>query len=38
VLRTSLKFRLQRMGILNFAMFNPRGAKMAPDYYEPVAR
>ena len=38
VLKTSLKFRLQRMGISSFAMFNPRGAKVFPDYYEPVAR
>jgi glycosyltransferase involved in cell wall biosynthesis len=38
VLMTSLKFRLQRMGVRKFGMFNPGGAKMAPDYYEPVAR
>lgn len=33
VLKTSLKFRLQRMGISSFAMFNPRGANMAPDIW-----
>jgi hypothetical protein len=38
VLGTSLKFRLQKMGISSFAMFNSRGAKMARDYYEPVPR
>ena len=38
VLGTSLKFRLQRMGILSFAMFNSKGAKMARDYYESVPR
>jgi len=38
VLRTSLKFRFQRMGILSFAMFNPTGDKMPSDYYEPVER
>ena len=38
VLATSLKFRFQRMGLGNFGIFNPRGAKMVPDYYEPVTR
>jgi len=38
VLKTSIKFRLQRMEISSFAMFNPRGAKLVPEYYEPVAR
>jgi glycosyltransferase involved in cell wall biosynthesis len=28
VLKTSLKFRLQRIGIASFAMFNPKGAKV----------
>ncbi len=38
VLKTCLKFRVQKMGIASFAMFNPRGGKLAPDYYERVAR
>ncbi len=36
VLRTSLKFRLRRMGISSFAIFNPTGAKLVHDYYEQV--
>jgi glycosyltransferase involved in cell wall biosynthesis len=38
VLKTSLKFRLQKMRIASFAIFNPRGGKLIPDYYERVAR
>jgi len=38
VLATSIKFRLQKMRMGSFAIFNPRGAKIAPDYYEPLAR
>jgi len=38
VLKTSLKFRLQKMGLSSFAIFNPKGAKLVTDYYEPVAR
>jgi len=38
VLKTSLKFRIQKMGLYNFAIFNPRGRKAALDYYEPVAK
>ena len=36
VLKTSLKFRLGRMGIPSFAIFNPRGTKLGHDYYEQV--
>lgn len=37
VLKTSLKFRLRRMGISNFAIFNPKGAKLVTDYYKQVS-
>ena len=36
VLWTSLKFRLQRMGIGRFAIFNAKGTKLIHDYYERV--
>ncbi|MEK6320296.1 MAG: glycosyltransferase family 2 protein [Acidobacteriota bacterium] len=38
VLATSFKFRLQKMGLRNFKIFNPKGAKLVRDYYEPVAK
>jgi glycosyltransferase involved in cell wall biosynthesis len=38
VLKTSLKFRIQKMGLYNFAIFNPQGRKTALDYYEPVTK
>lgn len=38
VLATSCKFRLQRMGLGSFKIFNPKGAKLVRDYYEPVAK
>ncbi len=37
VLATSLKFRLQKMGLLRFRMFDPSGKKLAADYYQRVA-
>lgn len=36
VLWTSLKFRLQRMGIGSFAIFDAKGTKLIHDYYEKV--
>lgn len=36
VLWTSLKFRLQRMGILSFAIFDAKGTKLIHDYYKKV--
>ena len=36
VLLTSLKFRLQRIGIAHFKLFNRTGNKLAHDYYERV--
>jgi glycosyltransferase involved in cell wall biosynthesis len=36
VLATSIKFRLQRMRLANFKLFNVTGNKLAPDYYERV--
>ncbi len=38
VLKTSIKFRLQQMGIWNFALFNPIGAKLVPNHTEPAAK
>ena len=32
VLATSLKFRLQKMGLAKFRIFNPRGRKLFEDY------
>ncbi|SPE31673.1 Glycosyl transferase, family 2 [Acidobacteriia bacterium SbA2] len=37
VLATSLKFRLQRMGLVNSRIFNPQGQKLLSDYYHEVA-
>jgi glycosyltransferase involved in cell wall biosynthesis len=37
VLATSLKFRLQKMGLLRFKMFDPSGKKLATGYYQRVA-
>ncbi len=36
VLATSLKFRLQKMGLARFKIFNSSGSKLAPDYYQRV--
>ena len=36
VLRTSLQFRLQRMGLGRFRMFNREGGRLGLDYYEQV--
>lgn len=36
VLWTSLKFRLQRMGIGSFAIFNTKGTRLVHDYYDKV--
>jgi glycosyltransferase involved in cell wall biosynthesis len=36
VLATSLKFRLQRMRLGAFRIFNPHGANLVTDYYEQV--
>jgi glycosyltransferase involved in cell wall biosynthesis len=36
VLLTSLKFRLQKMRMANFRIFNTRGNALAPDYYEHI--
>ena len=38
VLATALKFRIQRMHIATFAIFNRRGAKLLQDYYQLVAK
>ncbi len=37
VLATSLKYRLQRIGLASFRLFNIGGQKLATDYYEQVA-
>jgi glycosyltransferase involved in cell wall biosynthesis len=37
VLLTSVKFRLQRMGLGSFSIFNSRGNKLVQDYYTAVA-
>jgi glycosyltransferase involved in cell wall biosynthesis len=37
VLATSMKFRLQRMGVASFSIFNARGNKLVQDYYAMVA-
>ena len=37
VLATSVKFRLQRMGLGRFSIFNSRGNKLVQDYYAMVA-
>lgn len=36
VLATSLKFRLQKMGVLKFRIFNPQGRKLFDEYYHEV--
>lgn len=36
VLATSLKFRLQKMGLARFRIFNPQGRKLFEDYYHEV--
>ena len=38
VLVTSLKFRVQRMGLMSFTIFNSSGSKLASDYYQRVGR
>lgn len=38
VLATSLKFRLQRMGLAKFTIFNSSGSKLESDYYQRVGR
>jgi len=37
VLATSLKFRVQKMGLLRFKMFNSSGKTLGTDYYQRVA-
>lgn len=36
VLETSTKFRLQKLHLGRFKIFNSRGAKLLPNYYEPA--
>jgi glycosyltransferase involved in cell wall biosynthesis len=36
VLATSVKFRLQKMGLAKFRIFNPRGRKLFEEYYHEV--
>jgi hypothetical protein len=36
VLATSLKFRLQKMGLGKFRIFNPRGRRLFEDYYTEI--
>ena len=38
VLSTSLKFRLQRMRLASFRIFDPNGGRLLPDYYQEVSR
>jgi len=38
VLKTSLKFRIQKMGLCNFAIFSTKGRTTTLDYYEPLAK
>ncbi len=38
VLSTSLKFRLQRMRLLSFRIFDPNGSRLLPDYYQEMRR
>lgn len=38
VLLTSIKFRLQRMKLGRFKIFNPRGSRLLADYYEQVTK
>jgi len=37
VLATSLKFRIQRMGLARFRIFNPAGRRLDRDYYKKVS-
>jgi len=36
VVLTSVKFRLQRMGLASFRIFNPQGHRLSSDYYDEV--
>ena len=36
VLATSIKFRLQKMGLGRFRILNPQGRKLVEDYYQEV--
>src|SRR5256885_5778922 len=36
VLGTSIKYRLQKLGWLDFSIFDPRGQRLMADYYEEV--
>jgi len=38
VLATSLKFRLQRMRLLSFRIFDPNGSRLLQDYYQEMRR
>jgi glycosyltransferase involved in cell wall biosynthesis len=38
VLRTSLKFRIQKMGLAKFRIFDSNSAKLLPDYYEQLSK
>lgn len=38
VLATSLKFRLQRVRLASFRIFDQNGARLLPDYYQEVGR
>jgi glycosyltransferase involved in cell wall biosynthesis len=38
VLWTSLKFRMQKMGLAKFRMFDSDSAKLLPDYYEQLSK
>ena len=38
VLSTSLKFRLQRMRLLSFRIFDQNGSRLLPDYYQEMRR
>ena len=38
VLWTSLKFRMQKMGLAKFSMFDSDSAKLLPDYYEQLSK
>ncbi|HEX6622528.1 MAG TPA: glycosyltransferase family 2 protein [Pyrinomonadaceae bacterium] len=38
VLATSLKFRLQRMRLAAFRIFDPNGGRLLPDYYQEMRR
>jgi glycosyltransferase involved in cell wall biosynthesis len=37
VVATSLKFRLQKMGLAKFRIFNPQGRKLFDDYYREIS-